>query len=336
MTFSVPAHERLELYLGTQGEIIEQLTPDASTREYFRVQRGEQVLIACVYPEQFDAAAPQIDITRLFIAGGLPVARIEEFDGEAGIVLHEDFGDLILRTVLTETKKKDEYLSEAIRLISVIQAATSLAFESNSIASRLKFDVEKLTWELAFFKEHYFSSLGGRGIEPSFSNALDADFLALSIDLQERANVLTHRDFHAANLMVQDNKLKIIDHQDARIGTATYDLVSLLLDRIETVPTENELSKWKSVLNHFRNSANLDPVADFETDFALTSIQRCLKAIGTFSNQTAVRGKKGYLGYIAPMFAVVASTCRDLGRFEAIGLMAENESKHSWADHPSY
>jgi aminoglycoside/choline kinase family phosphotransferase len=40
-------------------------------------------------------------------------------------------------------------------------------------------------------------------------------------------------DFHAANLMIDERgDLRIIDHQDASMGSPAYDLVSLLLDRV--------------------------------------------------------------------------------------------------------
>ena len=39
----------------------------------------------------------------------------------------------------------------------------------------------------------------------------------------------------------QEN-LRIIDHQDARIGAASYDLVSLLLDRVSEIPSTDWLA----------------------------------------------------------------------------------------------
>jgi hypothetical protein len=45
------------------------------------------------------------------------------------------------------------------------------------------------------------------------------------------------------------------------------------------------------------------------------TIQRCLKAIGTFSFQTAVRNRPGYVQYIEPMFRVVLRAAENLGRF---------------------
>ena len=42
--------------------------------------------------------------------------------------------------------------------------------------------------------------------------------------------VLCHRDYHVRNLMLFQDKLYVIDFQDARWGPTTYDLASLLKD----------------------------------------------------------------------------------------------------------
>ena len=51
----------LEQFLESLGESkqIEQLTPDASTREYFRIGWRGGSAIACIYPEPFSAAERQ-------------------------------------------------------------------------------------------------------------------------------------------------------------------------------------------------------------------------------------------------------------------------------------
>ena len=151
---------RLEKFLTEHEEKlnIEQLTPDASTREYFRVGWKGGTAIACVYPEPFVAAEQTyLDVTNLFATAAVPVARIFEFDETLGVIIQEDLGDMIVRDVLEQahdTKARELLIDAAIVLIVRIQAATPLAFELDSIASRLKFDTEKLLWELDFFKKH--------------------------------------------------------------------------------------------------------------------------------------------------------------------------------------
>lgn len=325
--------ERLEKFLTLRGQTrqITQLTPDASTREYFRVGWNGATAIACVYPEPFRAAEHNyIDVTRLFLGGGLPVAEIFDFEESLGVIVQEDFGDSILRDVLAESDAdhKEALLDEAISMIARIQATTKLAFETGSIASQLKFDTEKLLWELEFFLSHYFETLKGTPLRKAEYSAVHAEFVELSDELEQRAKTLCHRDFHAANIMVdKTGALRIIDHQDARIGTVAYDLVSLLLDRITEPPAARWLAEKRGVFMGEREKVGLERVEEeeFSYEFRLQTIQRCLKANGTFSFQSVHRGKTYFRPFIKPMFQIVLRACENLGRFPVLQEMTERE-----------
>ncbi len=320
----IPALERLQTFLSNKNNAepnIQPLTPDASTREYFRVNWERTTAIACVYPESFRAEEQSfLDVSNLFIVSGLPVAEVYDFDEKLGVIIHEDFGDNVLRGVLekADEEKRESLINQAISLIAEIQAATQKAFALDSIASRLAFDEEKLNWELDFFTEHYFTSLRQNPLTKSDSVALKSELSEVSFKLANQVKVLCHRDFHAANLMIdQTGRLRIIDHQDARMGAATYDLVSLLLDRILATPSPDWLQEKQLFLLAERRNLGLEKIEaiEFAEEFHWQTIQRCLKAIGTFSFQTAKRGKTGYTQYINPMFRVVREAAESLDKF---------------------
>src|SRR5258708_30138505 len=165
-SFKATASQRLSAFLEKAptiklGEIIP-LTPDASTRKYFRVPWKRGTAVAAVYPEPFDAEIhPYLDATRLFLAADIPVPEIFAVDGENGIIVQEDLGDRqLFRSYETASEEEcEEFREQAINLIARIQKASDKAAEMNSIASRLAFDEAKLSWELEFFVEHYFGSL---------------------------------------------------------------------------------------------------------------------------------------------------------------------------------
>ena len=328
MAFESDAVTRLSNHLNLPADNpqIERLTPDASTREFFRIPWSGSTAIACLYPEPIDETLPQLDVTKLFLEARLPVAKIFATSFDIGLVIHEDFGDVILRDALEHAPDSNSLIDDAIGLIGRIQAATPLAHEMDSIASRLKFDVEKLTWELDFFRRHYFTSLLSEPLSGAEEERLGEEFYSVSEQLEARATTLTHRDFHAANLMLKDGRLRIIDHQDARIGAATYDLVSLLLDRIESIPADSFLASKKKLLQRVRAEAGLGPIEDIDREFDLVAIQRCLKAIGTFSNQAANAGKRDYLRYVPTMFKAVSLACGRLQAFPLIRQIAGRES----------
>jgi aminoglycoside/choline kinase family phosphotransferase len=52
---------------------------------------------------------------------------------------------------------------------------------------------------------------------------IKAELNDVAAELSACPRVLCHRDYHAANLMVdKQNAIRIVDHQDARMGPASY------------------------------------------------------------------------------------------------------------------
>ena len=330
-TFDVSASERLLKFLEGQGikdKLIVPLTPDASTRNYFRIPWQKGPAVAAVYPEPFDPDFhPYLDVTRLFSENGLPVPEIYAVDGQSGVIVQEDLGERQLFRIFEDAPKDecDEHKERAVRLIAQIQKATDAAYERQSIASRLAFDEPKLSWELDFFVEHYFGSLRGETLRHAEAAELKAELNDVASDLASRPRVLCHRDFHSANLMVDAyDHLRIIDHQDARMGPVTYDLVSFLLDRRLEPPSLAELRAYRLLLLDERRQLGLEALDPDEVarEFRLMTIQRGLKATGTFSYQTAVC-KRGsvYEHFIPPTLCIVLQAADWLDRFPALRRM---------------
>jgi aminoglycoside/choline kinase family phosphotransferase len=327
--FNSSARDRLLEFLAARGEKnshkVQALTPDASTREYFRFPWKRKTAIAAVYPEPFDPHFhPYLDVTRLFLEAKLPVPEILEVDAANGIIVQEDLGDRQLRLVYESASEEEceEYKEKAIVLIAQIQAATAKAFERNSIASRLAFDEAKLAWELGFFFEHYFGSLRGEKMSHGEAAELKAEMNDIAAELAARPRVLCHRDFHASNLMVDaKNRLRIVDHQDARMGPASYDLVTLLLDRQQAPPSLAEVRAHRLFLLEERRQRGLEALDpdEFAREFRLMTVQRGLKAVGTFACQTAVYGRGAtYAQFINPTFQIVLQAIDWLERFPVL------------------
>jgi N-acetylmuramate 1-kinase len=330
-TFESSAADRLARFITQQGlrsRDVVALTPDASTRKYYRIDWKKGSAIAAVYAEPFDPEFhPYLDVTRLFLASELPVPQIYEVDGAAGIIVQEDLGDQQLFQIYEDEpeEKCDEYKEEAIALIARIQKATQKAYEMDSIASRLAFDEAKLSWELDFFFEHYFGSLRGEKLRHAETAELKAELNDVAAELAAVPRVLCHRDYHAANLMIDQRKrMRIVDHQDARMGPASYDLVSFLLDRQPCLPSLAELRAYRLYFLEQRRLQGLSAIDpdDFAQEFRLMTIQRGLKATGTFSCQTAVFGRgAAYERFIQPTLQIVLQAAEWLERFPTLRRM---------------
>jgi aminoglycoside/choline kinase family phosphotransferase len=329
--FESSASERLARFIAGQGIAgleITPLTPDASTRKYFRIPWKKGKAVAAVYPEPFDPEFhPYLDVTRLFAEAGIPVPEIFAVDGTAGMIIQEDLGDQqLFQAYEQETEEQcDEYKELAIKLIAKIQAATEKAYETHSIASRLAFDEAKLSWELEFFFDHYFGSLRHETLRHAETAELKMELNDIAAELASAPRVLCHRDYHASNLMIDGKRrLRVIDHQDARMGPASYDLVSFLLDRRSCPPTLAELRGHRLFFLEERRQCGLGAVDpdDFANEFRLMTIQRGLKATGTFSYQTAVSGRGTvYQPFIQPTLEIVLQAALWLDRFPTLQRM---------------
>ena len=310
------------------------LTPDASTRNYFRIPWKKGRAVAAVYPEPFDPDFhPYLDVTRLFLESSIPVPEIYAVDGQSGVIVQEDLGDRQLFRVYAAAPKDecDNYKERAVNLIAQIQKATTTAFERQSIASRLAFDEAKLSWELDFFVEHYFGSLRKETLRHAEAAELKAELNDIAAELAARPRVLCHRDFHAANLMVDEqDRLRVVDHQDARMGPVTYDLVSFLLDRRSEPPSLAELRAYRLQLLDQRRQLGLEALDPDEVarEFRLMAIQRGLKATGTFSYQTAVCNRGSvYEQFIPPTLRIVVQAADWLDRFPALRRMIRERTE---------
>jgi N-acetylmuramate 1-kinase len=292
---------------------LQPLTPDASTRTYYRVIRAgnpAKTFIISLYASPFNPLDNSfLDVTRLFDAAGLPVPQVIDVAGTEGIILQEDLGDCSLTKWLNDEPGEGDMFRRAIDLIARIQATTGLAYEMNSVSSRLAFDADKLMWELSYFFDHFFGSLNQKRFPHAQEQAIKGDLQAIADELASRPRTLTHRDYHGMNLMIDgQGDLRIIDHQDARMGPATYDLVPLLVERRDRPADEDWIEEYQEYFLRAREEAGLPRIErnDLRYEFNLMTVQRQLKAIGTFSYQTAVIGRgEVYQEYIAPAVATV-------------------------------
>lgn len=329
-------------YFGIKAEEVrfQTLTPDASARRYYRIATAkspQETLIISLYPSPFNPNDNSfLDVTRLFEQAGLPVPKIIDAAGTEGIILQEDLGDVSLATWLSDAEERgdtagaEEMLHRSLELIARIQSATMLAYTMNSVASRLAFDEDKLSWELNYFFDHFFGSYRQHKFDPEEEEAIKRDLQEIAAELSARPRALTHRDYHAMNLMVDaSGELRIIDHQDARMGPVTYDLVPLLVERRLQPVDETWVEEQQDLFLGLHEKSCLPKIetGDLRYEFHLMTVQRQLKAMGTFSYQTAVVGRGVvYEKYIVPAAATVLHAIGKPGMKEYPALRAALEN----------
>jgi len=302
------------------------LTGDASDRRYFRVlpaNRDSYVLAVHTSPFRFEDL-PFVNVAGLFARMPAPVPRIVGHADDLGILALEDLGDVTLQAHLGAATPAEHaaLYYEAIALIELFQRRGRELASPAFLPYGVSFDVQKLTWELDFFIKHYLEAYRGVTWHPGERDVLRAVLVSIAEELAAEPRVLCHRDFHSRNLMLHGRRLAIIDFQDARMGPDTYDLASLLRDSYIDL-AEGQI---ETLLDRFLMLANrLDERDGFRTRFDLMSLQRNLKALGTFGFQTTTRQNPVYIQYMPRTLRYVRE---NLHKYRRFGPLADVLSCH--------
>ncbi len=296
---------------------VERLHGDASNRCYVRVTRPDgPSLVLAVYPEPFIAdALPQLAVGALFERLAIPVPAVVGQAADLGILALDDLGDQTLQDWLTVPGHDPAPLyREAVDLIARLQRDGAKLRGEGSLPFTLAFDTDQLTRELDFFRSEFLRAYRDVTVAPGAAAALQQELAAIAAELAAEPRVLCHRDFHSRNLMVRSAHLVVIDFQDARMGPATYDLVSLLRDCYIDLPP----ALVAALTEHFLRAVPGERTADFERRFDLMSTQRHLKALGTFGHQIAVAGRPGFTAAIPRTLGYLRRTLHAYPRFDRL------------------
>ena len=301
---------RIEAFARARGVVGTpvRLRGDASMRSFYRVtlRAGSAVLMTR------DEPLPEED--RIFVevrdhlaACGAAVPEIYEWDRENGIVLMEDFGDLTFEERLSGAggDERRRLYRLAIDELLAIQVSGTCA-RRDCVAFHRAFDERKLMEELDFFLLHTVEGLYGAALPPAEREEIRSGFAELSARLAAMPRVLNHRDYHSRNLMVVGERLGIVDFQDARMGPCQYDLASLLRDSYTVIEGafRAEMADYYLAASRDRGMEWRDR-AEFMERLDLASLQRNLKACGTFGAMAVVRGNRRYLSSLDPTLAYV-------------------------------
>jgi aminoglycoside/choline kinase family phosphotransferase len=300
-----------ELTGGGDGNV-ETMVGDASTRRYHRVRirggspgsvvimelpneplKSEEVSSGGPVPE-----LPFLNVQRYLAGGGIPVPRVFRADLGQGLLALEDLGDRTFESVVRDQAPpaRRPYYRAALEHIVAIQRLGRQNRDPECVAFTRRFDQTLLRWELDHFREWYLEALRGATLADSERSAMSRAFDWLASELAKAPTVLVHRDFQSRNLMVvgETPDLRIIDFQDALMGTEAYDLVALLRDSYVVL----EPAELDELVGDFIQLAGVvDPQA-FRRLFLMQTLQRKLKDVGRFVFIDRVRKNPSFLKWI--------------------------------------
>jgi len=265
------------------------LAGDASFRRYARIKLQNKTYMLMDAPPEKEDCAPFVNIDEFFDKNGVRVPHIVAKDLTLGLLLLEDFGDVVLSTLLND-KTVDEYYAQSFKQLIELQ-------QVDGQAHLPAYSYEKLMTEMRLLTEWMLPSLKIQPTEQQLETIEQAfDFLA--IEATQQPQVIVHRDFHSRNLMKIENEqeLGVIDFQDAVIGADTYDLISITRDAYVQWNAERVYQWFEMFYSLLPASAKENrSFEQFKRDADLMAIQRHIKILGIFVRLFERDGKSGYL-----------------------------------------
>ena len=274
------------------------LAGDASARRYERLTRGDATAVLMDDPPPGHSVGPFVRIAEQLRSMGYSVPNIFAADEALGFALVEDFGDDSFSVLLAgpgaPSLERTLYEAAADFLIDL---------HRQSAPSDLPgYDPAWMLSDAALFLK---TALGDEA-----EHATEAEFKAAWCRPLEEATqgsaVLCLRDFHAGNLMwlpargdggcdtAEFGRVGLLDFQDARLGPAAYDLVSLLQDARRNLGAGLEQAMVARYLDALPNPDE----AAFRAAYAILGAQRAVRIIGVFHRLARRDGKPGYLAHL--------------------------------------
>ncbi len=305
--------------LGTIERVLK-LPGDASTRFYYRIWTRDKSYVMMKMETFADQglSLPFLTLQKHLMMNGIDVPAVLDVDPQRGIILLEDLGDVTLLRCLQEVStpevERDLYEQVIDSLVDLQLQASPKDGSPDLDAFKLRFDHEKLMWEMGFTIEHFYKTYLGRNIKERDLKIMTSRLSEICQTLADEPTVFTHRDFHSRNVMAVplsngEHRLVMIDFQDGRMGPAQYDLASLLKDSYYQIEESQiqRLLEYYMIRREALSGVRMER-EEFIRVFDLMAVQRNFKAIGSFASFLNRRGNPGYLKYIGNTFENIRRT----------------------------
>ncbi len=277
------------------------LAGDASDRRYLRLTLPDASATSVLMdapPDKGEDIAPFVRVANHLAGLGLSAPRILHSDTRHGLLLLEDLGDDLFARIL----RNDPGLEN-----SLYSAATDLLINLHRHAPPAglpAYDPPLMAQLAALAFDWYLPGLAGKTNASAAAAFLDT-MQALLARHAAPENVLIQRDYHAENLLWLPSRtgvarVGLLDFQDAMLGHAAYDLVSLLQDARRDVAPATETAMIARYLDATERDAG-----EFTTAYHVLGAQRNLRILGVFARLCLRDGKPHYVDLIPRVWALL-------------------------------
>ena len=267
---------------------------DASFRRFFRNKiKNKSSIVVFAKREKSKNLVVYDAINKILNKNKILAPNLYKENYKKGYIEIQDFGDnTIFKILLKKKDNKIKYFKKILKTLMQIQSIKNKGIKDFKKKKYIipKYDKLILLKEAQLFCDWYTKKKLIKKNRDEFNKNFKRITKKLISNLQLKNNVFVHRDFHISNLMLVNNRIGVIDSQDALIGNKAYDLASLVDDvRLKTPITfKNKIYKY-----YIDRQRNLNK-SKFKNDFDILSVMRNLKIIGIFTRLAIRDGKKGY------------------------------------------
>ena len=256
----------------------EKLRIESSQRTFFRIPYKNKSSILMVVPRGIDESIESFYTkAEIFKKANVNVPDIYFKNEALGLLIVKDFGDDVLQFYLNKqnSNKLIKLAIEQIHKIEVIELDKSVFL-----------DFEKITENnLNLFKRFFLEEFLNAPALQILKEEIDEFYSLIISELKDYPQVISHYDFESRNLMsLSEEKIGVIDFQDALIGPLGIDLASLFKD-LYIEWTDEEISNWLDFYvenSQIVKSASLKP-KDVKRMIDFASLQRQTRILGKLS-----------------------------------------------------
>jgi aminoglycoside/choline kinase family phosphotransferase len=238
------------------------------------------------------AISPDPLITRAFLrftehfrSKGLNVPELYAVQEEKGIYLLEDFGDLMLKHMVDQSREEGFFPGKVIPFyhntlehLLRFQVEGHVGLDYSVCVPSMEFDRQSVLWDLNHFKYFFLKLLGIPHDEKKLED--DFQFFAGFLMHADREHFM-YRDFQARNILIRDEELFFIDYQGGRQGALQYDVASLLFEARVDLPPELR----EELLHYYLDllgKENKKQAAEFQKYYHGFVLIRILQAMGAY------------------------------------------------------
>ena len=268
------------------------LPPRGSARTFTRLVTPKKSAILVQYTLERPENGLYTRHARFLTRCGVRVPEVLLDWQKEKVCVLEDAGEDSLEHLIPNLSRSDclALYRKTLDSVARLHSHATRAWRRHPIELSMPFTRHLYEWEQNLFCEQFLGR--HRTVSETTLKKIRQE-LARLIPAQLRApRVIIHRDLQSSNVLVKEGGIFLIDFQGMRLGTAAYDLASLLCDPY--INLSDDLRD--ELLNYYLGLVpDPGPVRDL---FWVAAVERLAQALGAFGRLGAVSTTSYFLKHI--------------------------------------